>query len=147
MRYLLDTNVLSELNRPEGNPNVRKRFSNLDPKSLFLSVITIGEICKGVAKLPKRKKRSNLEGWLLMLEVEFGDKILPFGIATAQLCGGLVADAERQGNPIGLADGQIAATALDHGLVVVTRNTKDFLQTGVRLWNIWETDTPGSHQS
>lgn len=146
MRYLLDTNVLSELNRPKGNPTVRARFGKLDPRSLFLSVITIGELCKDVAKLPKGKKRSNLEGWLLMLEVEFGDRILPFGMTAAQLWGGLVADAERKGNPMGLADGQIAATALDHGLVVVTRNTKDFLRTGVRLWNIWESDTPESHQ-
>jgi predicted nucleic acid-binding protein len=134
--YLIDTNVISELRkRKSANPNVVAFFSEAAQKQtpMFLSVITVGELRRGVDLIRYRGDRVQaelLEDWLNKLLLEFGDFILPFDKAAAQVWGKL-----RVPHPENPLDKQIAATALVHGLIVVTRNQKDFMGTGVEVFN------------
>ena len=134
--YLIDTNVISELRkRKSANPNVVAFFSEAAQKQtpMFLSVITVGELRRGVDLIRYRGDRVQaelLEDWLNKWLLEFGDFILPFDKAAAQVWGKL-----RVPHPENPLDKQIAATALVHGLIVVTRNQKDFMGTGVEVFN------------
>ena len=138
MRVLLDTCVLSELRHPKGYPGVRQAVDALNEEELFLSVITIGEILKGVSLLRESPKRRALETWLKTLEHDYGDRLLSIDLETSRLWGELTASAQKAGRVVHATDGLIAATALRHGLRVMTRNTADFEPTGVLLLNPWE---------
>lgn len=137
MRVLLDTCVLSELRRPKGHPAVRQTLESLDAENVFVSVISIGEITKGVALLSESQKKFALENWLRMLERDYSDRLLPLDLETSRIWGEITAAAQKTGRVIQATDGLIAATALRHGLRVVTRNTADFEPTGVLLLNPW----------
>ena len=134
--YLIDTNVISELRkRKSANPNVVAFFSDAAQQQtpMFLSVITVGELRRGIDLIRYRGDRVQvklLEDWLNKLLLEFADFILPFDKAAAQVWGKL-----RVPHPENPLDKQIAATALVHGLIVVTRNQKDFMGTGVEVFN------------
>lgn len=138
VRILLDTCVLSELERPKGNPEVRARVEEIEPTLLYLSVITFGEFVKGVSLLPPSSRRRTLASWLLILEQQFGENILPVDFEVARLWGQLTAQAQAQGIQVSPPDGLIAATALRHGLHVMTRNTKHFAATGAPIIDPWE---------
>ena len=138
MRVLLDTCVLSELRRPEGHPGVRQAVDALNEEELFLSVISIGEILKGITLLRKSPKRRAFETWLKTLERDYGDRLLSIDLETSRLWGELTASAQKTGRVLHATDGLIAATALRHGLRVMTRNAADFEPTGVLLLNPWE---------
>lgn len=142
MRFLLDTTVISEVRHSKGDDAVKKRFARLDPDVIFISSVVFAELTKGVLRLPGGKKKRELVNWLARLETIYGDRILPFDRETARVCGKLIADSESNGIRVGVSDAQIAATGIQHGLVVVTRNVKDFASTGAQLWNIWESDWP-----
>ncbi len=142
MRYLLDTNVISEIRHPEGNLEVKRRIAELDPENLFTSAIVFAELNKEVLRLPKGKRKTGLISWLNRFEIEFGGRILAFDRESARIWGGLVAEGEDMGRQIGASDGQIAATGIQHGLIVVTRNVRHFANTGVRLWNVWDDSSP-----
>lgn len=142
MRFLLDTNLISEVRHPKGDEAVKNRLARLDPEVIFISSIVFAELTKGVLRLPNGKKKRELANWLARLEAVYGDRILPFDRETARVCGKLIADCESKGIRVGLSNAQIAATGIQHGLVVVTRNVKDFAATGAQLWNIWESDWP-----
>jgi len=137
--YLVDTNIPSELTRAKPNPRVEAFLRNAAQSSVFLSVITIGEICKGIDSLPAGAKRSLLQNWLDM-EVRswFTGRILPISEDIAEQWGHLAAAAKQRGFPLTVADGLIAATALHHNLTLVTRNMKDFVTLRVDLLNPWE---------
>lgn len=137
MRVLLDTCVLSELRRPKGHPGVRQAVAGLDDEDLFLSVISIGEVSKGIALLRESPKKRALETWLQTLERYYADRLLPIDLETSRIWGELTASAQRKGRAVHAADGLIAATALRHGLRVMTRNAADFEPTGVLLLNPW----------
>ncbi len=137
MNVLLDTCVLSELQRPNANPNVRKAVEIIPDNQLFLSVLTVGEIVKGVHLLPDGEKRRRLEQWLLNLEALFPQRILPIDLETSRIWGEITARERKNGITIPVVDGLLAATALRHGLHLMTRNTKDFRATGVPLLNPW----------
>ena len=137
MKLLLDTCVLSELQKPAGSPAVQS-FVDLSPsKSLFLSVITIGEITKGFALLPDGEKKRALRAWLIGLSSQFEERILPLDQETAEIWGELSASGQHRGHSIPVADGLIAATALRHGLHVATRNTSHFVSAGAMIVNPW----------
>ena len=138
MRVLLDTCVLSELRHPKGHPGVRQAVYALNEEELFVSVITIGEILKGVSLLRESPRRRALETWLKTLERDYGDRLLSIDLETSRLWGELTAAAQKAGRVVHATDGLIAATALRHGLRVMTRNTTDFEPTGVLLLNPWE---------
>ena len=138
MRVLLDTCVLSELRHPKGHPRVRQAVDALMEEELFVSVITIGEILKGISLLRGSPKRRALESWLQTLERDYGDRFLSIDLETSRLWGELTASAQKAGRVVHATDGLIAATALRHGLRVMTRNTADFEPAGVLLLNPWE---------
>jgi toxin FitB len=138
MKTLIDTDVLSEARKPDGHAMVKQRLAATEPDDLFISVISIGEITHGIARLPAGAKRRELEAWLGITERHFSDRILPIDRDIAQLWGEITAKASSAGRTLHAADGLIAATALHHGLRIMTRNVKDYGVTGVLLSNPWE---------
>jgi predicted nucleic acid-binding protein len=136
MGYLIDTNVLSELRRgPRMNANVARWFAGVRADELFLSVLVIGEIRRGIENLRRRdlQAAARLEAWLGELLAEFGERILPVETAVADTWGRLGSP-----NPIAAVDGLLAATAIVHELTLVTRNTVDVAHTGVPVLNPFE---------
>ncbi len=138
MRVLLDTCVVSELRRHNGNPVVREAVMAIPDDDLYLSVLTIGEIVKGVARLPSGGKRRALESWIQELQTVFADRLLPVDAMVSTIWGEITARAGQQGVVVPAVDGLIAATALRHGLHLMTRNVVGFAATGVLLINPWQ---------
>lgn len=138
MRVLLDTCVLSELRHPRCNSGVRLAVAALDTNDLFVSVLSVGELAKGIALLTKSRKKSALQSWLQTLELHYADRLLPVDLETGRIWGEITAAAQRAGRSMPAGDGLIAATARRHGLHVMTRNTRDFEASGVLLVNPWE---------
>jgi predicted nucleic acid-binding protein len=139
---LLDTNIPSELVRSQPEPRIERWFSAQDEQSLFLSAVSIGELRRGFMLLPAGKRRTQLERWFHDdLVPRFGRRILPVTHAIADRWGILGAERQLAGTPISTADGMIAATAMEHSLILVTRNVKDFAGLGVTLLDPW-TDVP-----
>lgn len=137
MKVLLDTCVLSELRNPKGHPGVRRAVAALHEEELFLSVISIGEILKGISLLAEGSRKRALASWFDTLERDYGDRILSLDREICRRWGELTARAQRAGRTVSATDGLIAATALHHGLQVMTRDTADFEPTGVSLFNPW----------
>lgn len=138
MSYLLDTNVLSELRRKVPHPDVVNWFSNRPATTLYLSVLTIGELRKGIETLVDASRRLSLLDWLEAdLPHFFIGRILPVDLAVADRWGRLVAQA---GRPLPAIDSLLAATALQHGLNLVTRNQRDFELPGLEVINPWNAD-------
>jgi predicted nucleic acid-binding protein len=136
--FLLDTNIPSELIRSQPEPRVESWLSVQSESSLFLSVVSIGELYKGIALLPPSKRRSALEDWFHNdLLVRFADRILPITYAIAERWGTLEARCQQNGIALKTADGMIAATALVHDLTVATRDA-DFAKLGVPVINPWQ---------
>lgn len=124
---LLDTNVVSELMRPQPDPKVMAWFAGQAQRQFFISAITQAEIQLGIALLPKGKRRDDLTlAAQTMFAEDFRDHCLAFDAQAADHYGLLVAKRIRAGKPISVEDAQIAAVALGHNLPLVTRNTKDF---------------------
>ena len=140
MRVLLDTCVISEVGRRKGHPRVRARLEATRSEDMFLSVVTMGELTKGIALLPAGRKRGALSAWLVTLEQDYAERILPVDVETAGIWGELAAAAQGRGKSVSVSDGIIAATAIRHGLHVMTRNIRDFCETGAILINPWEDD-------
>jgi len=137
--FLLDTNCISELVRSKPEPRVLHWMDAADEALLYLSVLTIGEIRKGVAGVPQSKRRTLLESWLeLELQTRFAGKILPVDAAVADRWGWLAAEAKRKGKALSTIDGLLAATALHYGLTIVSRNVSDFAGTLAPVLNPWE---------
>ena len=137
MKVLLDTCVLSELRHPKGHPGVRRAMAVFQEEELFLSFISIGEILKGIFLLAEGPRKQALASWLNSLERDYGDRILSVDREICRRWGDLAARAQRAGRSVSATDGLIAATALHHGLQVMTRDTADFEPTGVLLFNPW----------
>jgi len=134
--FLLDTNVVSELVKPRPEPRVVGWIQATDESLLFLSVLTIGEIRKGISSLPSGNKRALLESWLGNdLVIRFTDRILSIDFEIAERWGLL--SAQSKGLPV--VDGLLAATALHHNLTFVTRNTSDVRFAGLSVFNPWIT--------
>ena len=136
--YLLDTNVPSELTRSQSDPNVERWLNDADDEQLFLSVVSLGEIFKGLTVLPESKRRQELQRWLdETLRPWFSGRILPVTERIAERWGILAGECQRKGSGLTMADGLIAATSLEHDLTVVTRNVRDFADLGIGLFNPW----------
>jgi predicted nucleic acid-binding protein len=139
MNYLLDTCVISEFTRRQPDERVIHWLDSLDEAKLFLSVITIGEIQHGIERLPDSRRKNELMTWLNDGLVErFSGRILALDVATLLLWGTLTARIEASGQPMSVMDSLIAASALHNNLILVTRNTVDFMPCGVQLLNPWE---------
>ncbi len=132
--YLLDTNVISETRRTRPHPRVMALMSAAEASNLFLSVLTVGELRKGVAMRRRSDEHtaSRLGAWVDELEANFADRILPVDAAVARRWGEVSADRSRP-----VIDTLIAATALVHGLTLVARNTEDISGLAVRVVDPW----------
>lgn len=139
MSFLLDTAVVSELVRKSPSTAVLKWIDGQDEASLYLSVLTIGELEKGVARLPVSARRNRLLSWVRRDLVErFGGRLLPIDMRTAARWGSVTGESEKRGRPLPVIDCLIAATALVHGLNVATRNIGDFERCGATCINPWD---------
>ena len=138
MKALLDTNILAELVKPDGNPAVHAALAGIPTPNVFLSVLTVGEIVKGIALLAAGAKKTRLAKWIAGIEVDYGDRVLPVDIETSRIWGELTARAQKKGIIIPPTGGLLAATALQHGLHVMTRNTKHFEASGALVVDPWQ---------
>jgi predicted nucleic acid-binding protein len=137
--FLLDTNCISEVVRSKPEPRVLEWMQAADEGLLYLSVLTLGEIRKGLAWLPQSKRRTHLESWLeVELQARFSGRILPIDAAVADRWGVLASAAKRRGRSLSAIDGLLAATALQHNLTIVSRNVSDFANTEAPILNPWE---------
>ena len=135
MSYLLDTNIVSEARRPKGSARVRAWLASVPSDALYVSVLVIGEIRRGIERLRRRdpQQAALIEAWLQTLQREYADRIVPITAEIAEEWGRLNVP-----NPVPVVDGLMAATARVRGMTLVTRNTADLAQTGVRLLNPFE---------
>jgi len=135
LSYLLDTNVLSELRRKSPDVGVVDWFARRPASTLFLSVLTLGELRKGIEGVADTGRRTALTDWLeTELPSFFAGRILPVDARVADRWGRIVVEA---GRPLPAIDSLLGATARLHGLTMVTRNTRDFVDMGLDLINPW----------
>jgi toxin FitB len=138
MRYLLDTNVISELVAKQPSVRVAEWIDTRDPQSIYLSVITIGEIRKGIEKLPDSHRKAMLHAWLVDdLFIRFSGRILPIDVEVMLTWGVLTGRLDRAGKPLPAIDSLIAALALHHSCNLVIRNEDDFKAVGITIINPW----------
>ena len=135
MRYLLDTNTVSEPTRKRPDPKAAAWLRAVDQAALYVSVLTLGEIENGITKLARRNPEaaSTLSVWAQVIRLDFSDRIVAIDMEIAATWGRI--SAERL---IPVIDGLLAATALVHGMTLVSRNVRDFSNTGVTVLNPWE---------
>ncbi|MGD0068871.1 MAG: type II toxin-antitoxin system VapC family toxin [Streptosporangiaceae bacterium] len=133
MTYLLDTNVLSETRKRQPDTGVTEWVAATEPGRLHVSVLTLGEIEQGIARIRARgdhQQAAGLERWLREMEVGFADRILPVTLPVASAWG-----RQQHVQPLPVVDALIAATARVNGLTVVTRNVKNFQRSGIQVLN------------
>ncbi len=136
--FLLDTNVLSELTRPNPDPKILNWLNSIDEDLVYLSVLTLGEIRRGIELLTSAKKRAQLEAWLESdVRIRFEARILDVDRSVANRWGALLAKSKVKGRPLPVIDGLLIATALDHDLTFVSRHTSGAIAAGVSVFNPW----------
>jgi len=136
--FLLDTNVVSEMRRPQPSLDVRTWVENKPSDFQFLSVISLLEMTRGASRHPDPVQRSSIQGWIdSTLRVWFESRVLAISAEIAEDSGVLMGVQERAGRTISLPDALIAATAMRHHLVLVTRNTKDFVGLPFDVYDPW----------
>ncbi|MEM9395779.1 MAG: type II toxin-antitoxin system VapC family toxin [Pseudomonadota bacterium] len=139
MPFLLDTNVISETVRLRPDPGVIDWLGQQSPEELFLSAMTIGELMRGACKVKEKARREKLAKWIEEdLSQQFEGRLLPFNDASGKIWGQLMGDGDRAGKTPAAFDAQIAAIAIDRGLVLVTRNVSDFDRFELEILNPWE---------
>ena len=138
MKYILDTCVISELIKPRPSSNVVSWVNSCQEENLYLTTITIGEIQRGIFKLTKSKKRTNLQDWLENeLIVRFDKRILGFGLLESKIWGKIQAKSEKNGTKMPILDGLMASIAIVHNMGIATRNIDDMEVSGATLLNPW----------
>lgn len=137
MNYLLDTCVLSEYKKPEPAAEVLAWLDAQADESLYISVLTIGELDKGIFKMLPSKRKTNLAVFVETLISRFDRRILDLDTAVLRSWGAMIGSLGSKGRPMPVIDSLMAATALEHDLTIVTRNEADFSATGVTVKNLW----------
>ncbi|MFA7243075.1 MAG: type II toxin-antitoxin system VapC family toxin [Sulfuricellaceae bacterium] len=137
MKYLLDTCFVSELTKLQPDSGVMGWLQTVNAEDLYLSVISMGEIKKGIHKLPISKKKQTLLLWAETLLAEYQDRILGLDLAVMENWSVMIANAEKSGQPVASMDSLIAATAYTHHLTLLTRNERDFVACDIALTNPW----------
>ena len=138
MTFLLDTCVISELVKQRPNENVVRWIDSVDEWRLYLSVLTLGELEKGITKLQASQRKNDLREWLEHdLTARFEGRILPVDFAVAAAWGTLQGEAERSGKKLPVIDSLLAATAEIHQLTIATRNVADFERCSIAIFNPW----------
>jgi toxin FitB len=139
--FLLDTNVVSEWVKPQPNPRVVHWLNEVDEEQVFLSVVSLAEIRRGVELMAPGKRRDRLASWLTGdLPARFAGRVLEVDSRIAEAWGVLMARGQRAGVSVGVLDAFVAATAEVHRLTLVTRNVADFRKLGISLLNPWQTE-------
>jgi predicted nucleic acid-binding protein len=138
--FLLDTSFISELVKKEPNVPALAWLDGQDEDALYLSVVTIGKLEKGIARLARSARKNRLQTWVRRdLATRFAGRLLSIDLRVAARWGSLTGNAEKRGRPLPVIDSLIAATALEHGFSVVTRNVIDFQRCGVVCIDPWNT--------
>jgi toxin FitB len=138
VRYLLDTNALSEFLKKAPNDALVRWFGESDETHHFVSTLTIGEIEKGISKLARSRRKDEFSQWLDQVVERYRERLLAIDLEVARTWACLMADLEKRGRPMPIVDSLIAATALQHDLILVTRNGSDFAHTGVKVLSPWK---------
>jgi toxin FitB len=136
--YLLDTNVVSESRKKIPDANVQHWLESQSVSVQHISVISLGELLQGAKRAKTPEQRASLENWLTRLEQRFGERVLPLDSAVMQVWAEVTASAIQRGQTAPLMDSLIAATAIRHGLILVTRNAPDVKALGVKTLNPWK---------
>lgn len=137
--FLLDTNCISELVSPSPERRVLNWMESVDEDLFYLSVLTMGEIRKGINGLAPGKRKARLERWLEFdLMSRFEGRVISIDAGMVLRWGALAAEARRRGSPLSVIDGLLAATALELNLTIVSRNVRDFAVTAVPVLNPWK---------
>ncbi len=137
MNFLLDTCIISEPKQKRPSEKVLEWLDAQDESKLYLSVMTIGEIKKGITRLESGKKKANLEKWLEQLRIRFSRRIMPLSEKTFLVWGKMYGEFERKGIVRPAFDSLLEATALEHDMIFVTRNVKNFHDSQVTILNPW----------
>ncbi|MGD8888875.1 MAG: type II toxin-antitoxin system VapC family toxin [Desulfobacterales bacterium] len=138
MKYLLDTCVISELVKPTPSRKVVDWLNEMPSEALFLCAITIGEVRKGLTKLPESGKKERLTLWLNTLFIEYKERILSIDLMVCENWGVIQGNAEKAGAPMSTIDSLIAATTYTHNLTLATRNENDFTPSNIPIVNPWK---------
>lgn len=139
MNYVLDTNVISELIARQPNQHVVNWIDNLDPETIYLSVISIGEVRKGIEKLAPSRRKDDLTHWLTNdLLLRFADKIVGITTNVMLVWGELTGQLDREGTSMPALDSLIAASVIEGEFTLVTRNEADFQYAGIAIINPWK---------
>jgi toxin FitB len=138
MSFLLDTNLLSELNKPKPHPGVQKWFDRVPEEKLFVSVFSLGEIQSGIEKLTSSTRKNDLMIWFEEVQEAFQGNVVTFDKDAALLWGKIYGRLSKTGKPLPLLDSLIAATALRYNLVLVSGNVPDFSPVGLDIINPWD---------
>lgn len=139
MNYLLDTCVLSEFIKPRPSPRLIRWLDGMDDLHLAISVLSIGELQRGISRLSPGTRRDSLQQWLNQeLLLRFAGRVLPLELNAALLWGQLVGEAIAPGKTLPAMDVLLAATAIEQGMILATRNVKDFSRMPLRIFNPWE---------
>lgn len=138
MSFLLDTNIVSESEQLQPNPTVLKWLSERDKTNVYLSALTIGEIRRGIEMLEDGKKKTHLRNWLDDVRAVFAGQILPITETTFGIWGSMFASFEKQGMKRSIFDSILEAIAMEHDLILVTRNVRNFRDSAVTILNPWE---------
>jgi predicted nucleic acid-binding protein len=137
MKFLLDTNVISEPKQKKPNKRVLEWLDAQDESKIYLSVLTVGEIRKGITRLESGKKKAELEEWLEKMRNRFARRLLPLSEKTFLVWGKMCGEFENKGIVRSALDSLLEATALEHDLIFVTRNVKNFQNSQVMILNPW----------
>jgi predicted nucleic acid-binding protein len=138
VKYLLDTCVISELVKPTPSRKVVDWLNEMPSEALFLCAITIGEVRKGLTKLPESGKKERLTLWLNTLFIEYKERILSIDLMVCENWGVIQGNAEKAGAPMSTIDSLIAATTYTHNLTLATRNENDFTPSNIPIVNPWK---------
>ncbi len=138
MKYLLDTCIISEMQKNRPSKAVCDWLAARDEEDLYLSVLTLGEIQKGISRLSDGRKKAGLQSWLDRdLPDRFQSRIVEINCAAALVWGQVTGESQRHGKPIPVIDALIGATAIVIGATVITRNDSDVMLTGAKTFNPW----------
>jgi len=138
MNFLLDTCIISEPKQKRPSAKVLEWLDAQDESKLYLSVLTIGEIKKGISRLESSRKKAELEKWLEQLRLRFSRRILPLSEKTFLIWGKMYGEFERKGIVRPAFDSLLEATALENDMIFITRNVKNFYNSQVTILNPWK---------
>jgi len=136
--YLLDTCVFAEYSKPRPNSNVFDWIDAQEQEAQFISVLSIGEMQRGISRLPSSRRKNSLEAVLESIVTRFDRRIIQLDISILRRWGRMIGELELKGRKLPVVDSLIAATALEHDLTIITQNTSDFADTNALVLDIWK---------